>query len=288
MFQHGKVPRHSLLHAGAGGLSNAALADTADKIWTGGPILTMNDAAMRAEAVAVKDGKILAVGSKDDVLKTKGEKTEDHRSRRPGAHSRLRRCAWSRLYGRHSGAVRKHAGAARRQCHRYCVAAADAQGVDGGQQGRSSTRSSSSSASATINSQLKELRHPTRDDLDAVSKEFAVVVVHQSGHFGAVNSKALEILGYTKDTPNPAGGVIQRKPTTAKSRTVCLRRQPVFGVVPKILRQYWASRHARAGQAGADMWTRYGYTTAQEGRSNRPSTASCEPSRMTASSRSMS
>ncbi len=44
------------------------------------------------------------------------------------------------------------------------------------------------------NSKLKELRHPTRDDLDAVSKDLAVVIVHQSGHLGSVNSKALEIL----------------------------------------------------------------------------------------------
>ena len=54
----------------------SAAADTADKIWIGGPILTMNDDAMRADAVAVKDGKIIAVGKKDDVLATKGDKTD--------------------------------------------------------------------------------------------------------------------------------------------------------------------------------------------------------------------
>jgi predicted amidohydrolase YtcJ len=42
--------------------------------------------------------------------------------------------------------------------------------------------------------QLKEQRHPTRDDLDQVSTELPVVIVHQSGHLGAMNSKALEIL----------------------------------------------------------------------------------------------
>ncbi|MFZ4530501.1 MAG: hypothetical protein ACOYOJ_01675, partial [Alsobacter sp.] len=34
----------------------------AEQIWSGGPIYTMNDKAMRAEAVAVAGGKILAVG----------------------------------------------------------------------------------------------------------------------------------------------------------------------------------------------------------------------------------
>src|SRR5271166_6160714 len=43
--------------------AGACLAeDNADHIWSGGPILTMSDAAMRAEAVAEKGGKIIAVG----------------------------------------------------------------------------------------------------------------------------------------------------------------------------------------------------------------------------------
>ena len=42
----------------------------------GGPILTMNDAAMRAEAIAEADGIILAVGSRADVMKLKGPKTQ--------------------------------------------------------------------------------------------------------------------------------------------------------------------------------------------------------------------
>ena len=85
------------------------------------------------------------------------------------------------------------------------------------------------------NSQLKELRHPTRDDLDAVSKDLAVVIVHQSGHLGSVNSKALEILGYTKDTPNPAGGVIQRR-DDGKEPNGVLEETALFPVVPKILK----------------------------------------------------
>jgi hypothetical protein len=39
----------------------------ADAIYAGGPIITMNDAAPRAEAVAVKDGRIIAVGTKAEV-----------------------------------------------------------------------------------------------------------------------------------------------------------------------------------------------------------------------------
>ena len=58
------------------GAQAATRPDKADRIWTGGPILTMNDAAMRAEAIAERDGRIVAVGSKAEVMKFKGSKTQ--------------------------------------------------------------------------------------------------------------------------------------------------------------------------------------------------------------------
>ncbi len=53
-----------------------AAQQTAESIWSGGPILTMNDKAMRAEAVAVANGKILAVGQRSEVMKLKGPQTQ--------------------------------------------------------------------------------------------------------------------------------------------------------------------------------------------------------------------
>src|ERR1035438_2806637 len=47
-----------------------------DMIYLGGDIITMDENNPMAEAVAVKDGLILAVGPKDDVLKTKGAATQ--------------------------------------------------------------------------------------------------------------------------------------------------------------------------------------------------------------------
>jgi predicted amidohydrolase YtcJ len=48
----------------------------ADAIYHGGPIITVDDKNPTAEAVAVTDGKIVAVGKKDDVLKFKGDTTK--------------------------------------------------------------------------------------------------------------------------------------------------------------------------------------------------------------------
>ncbi|RYD40237.1 MAG: amidohydrolase, partial [Verrucomicrobiaceae bacterium] len=49
---------------------------SADTIYSGGDIITINDASPAAEALAVKDGKILAVGTKADVLKHQGKATK--------------------------------------------------------------------------------------------------------------------------------------------------------------------------------------------------------------------
>jgi len=56
------------LCAAAGGASSHATV-RADQIWFGGPIITMNDKAMRAQAIAVANGKIIAVGRRSDVMK---------------------------------------------------------------------------------------------------------------------------------------------------------------------------------------------------------------------------
>jgi predicted amidohydrolase YtcJ len=57
---------------------------------------------------------------------------------------------------------------------------------------------------------LAEGRHPTREDLDLVSKEHPVIAVRTCNHISAVNSRALEVLGITRNTPDPEGGTIVR------------------------------------------------------------------------------
>jgi len=59
---------------------------------------------------------------------------------------------------------------------------------------------------------LAEQRHPTRAELDAVSREHPLVASHVSGHMMVANSLALEAIGVNADTPDPEGGVIGRLP----------------------------------------------------------------------------
>src|SRR5262245_65982880 len=81
--------------------TKAAVADT---IYTNGEVITVNDAQPSAEAVAVKDGKILDVGARDDVMRYQGASTEvvDLRGRTmvPGfvdGHSHI--CDYGALWG---------------------------------------------------------------------------------------------------------------------------------------------------------------------------------------------
>ncbi len=56
-------------------------------------------------------------------------------------------------------------------------------------------------------------RHPTRHDLDRASTTHPIRISHSSGHVSAVNSYALEMAGITRETPDPAGGGFERDAT---------------------------------------------------------------------------
>lgn len=58
-----------------------------------------------------------------------------------------------------------------------------------------------------------EGRRPTRWDLDEVTREHPVVILHVSGHYALVNSRALAERGITDDVADPPGGSLERDAT---------------------------------------------------------------------------
>ena len=112
---------------------------------------------------------------------------------------------------------------------------------------------------------LEEKRFPTKDDLDQVSTEFPIMIMHISGHFAVVNSIGLEILGITAETPNPEGGIIRREPNSNEPNGVLEE----LAAIPHMLKAM-SPKSGEANQlffdAGQEMALSYGYTTAQEGR----------------------
>jgi len=55
-----------------------------------------------------------------------------------------------------------------------------------------------------------EKKFPNREQLDVVAPRNPVFLTHISGHVAVANSLALKLAGITKETPNPAGGLIER------------------------------------------------------------------------------
>ena len=248
--------------------ATSARAQPADRIWSGGTVLTMNDGAMRAEAVAEQGGRIVAVGSLAEVMKTRGPNTRvidlGGRTLLPGfvdAHGHVTMGGFqamsANLLAPPDGEVRDIASL-QKTLRDWIAVNADAV-----------KKANLVAGFGYDNSQLKEQRHPTRDDLDAVSKDVPVVAVHQSGHLGVLNSKALELVGYGAQTPNPQGGVIQRRPGSQEPNGV-LEENALNLALPKLLAGVGAAGFQAFAKAGSELWARYGYTTAQEGRATPP------------------
>ncbi len=246
-------------------LPTMALAqETADRIFTGGPVLTMDDAAPRAEAVAVKGGRILAVGPEGVVMALAGEGTEvtdlEGRALIPGFFDAHAHVLIGGLQARSANLLAPPDGtvtdiASMQQVIRDWIEA---------------NRETVENVNLIIgfgydNATLAEHRHPTKEELDAISTEIPIYLIHQSGHFGAANSKALEVGGITADTPDPVGGVIRRGPDGQPNGV--LEEMAHGPVLVKLLSQIGTDGARELAKAGAELWARYGYTTAEEGRS---------------------
>jgi len=182
-----------------------AFAQPAQTIYVGGDILTMSGPQPAyVEALAVREGRIVAVGPRATVMRLRGSDTRvidlQGRTLLPGfvdGHGHLglaiqwQQYAWLRTPGIDSipallDALRAHA-------RRMGLGPGDwivGNGYDP--------------------SLLRERRHPTAAELDTVSSESPVFLIHASGHAGVVNRVLLLRNRITADTPDPEGGAIGR------------------------------------------------------------------------------
>jgi predicted amidohydrolase YtcJ len=63
---------------------------------------------------------------------------------------------------------------------------------------------------------MTEKRHPTRWDLDSATSIHPIKLTHRSGRAHVLNSLALSLVGITKETPDPADGLIDRDHETGE------------------------------------------------------------------------
>ncbi|MDO8862837.1 amidohydrolase [Haliea sp. E1-2-M8] len=110
---------------------------------------------------------------------------------------------------------------------------------------------------------LAEARHPTREELDSVSAENPVAILHISGHMVVANSAALAAAGIDAGTPDPEGGVISRRPGSREPNGL-LEETARLPVVAKML-DLGALDFLGMIRSAVREYAQYGVTTAQAG-----------------------
>jgi predicted amidohydrolase YtcJ len=233
----------------------------ADLIIHGGPIVTMDgDKPVMVEAIVVDEGKIIFVGSEAEALKQKAEDTQvrdlDGKTLMPGFID-------GHAHGQQFGT--------------QAVGANLLAPPDGGV-----------NTIDDLVAKLKEFaagpdvdktgwifgvgyddallgRHPTRADLDKVSTTVPVMATHISGHFMAVNTVGLKMIGYDADSVDPEGGVIRRE-SDGKTPNGVLEELAAMPYMVKFLTPVNQAGKDDFLKRGLEMAKSYGYTTLNEGR----------------------
>lgn len=179
--------------------------ETADLLLIHGRVYTVDSAQPWAEAVAVRDGRIVAVGSSEDLATR-----YDARSTRDLAGQML-------LPGFHDAHVHPEgAGVELALCNLNEAATVDAI-VAKVRECVETTPGDGWIVGGGWNLSLFPEAHPRKDLLDAITNVRPIVLTGADGHSSWVNSKALELAGITADTPNPAHGIIERDRATGEA-----------------------------------------------------------------------
>ena len=173
----------------------------ADLILAGGRVFTADAAVSRAEAVAVRDGRIVAVGADRDVMRLAGPATRvialRGRTVTPGF-----------------GDAHVHpisSGIEHQQCDLH-----DASGPDEYLERVAAYAAANPDLPWILGGGWYLAHFPgglgRKEDLDRVVPDRPVFLPNKDGHDAWVNSRALELAGITADTPDPHDGRIARNP----------------------------------------------------------------------------
>ena len=177
----------------------------ADLIIWNGKIITVDPDNTIAEAVAVKDSLVLAVGTNAEMAQYQGPETDmrnlNGRTVTPGmidAHLHLM------YYGQAENDY------VNLRCYDTIEEVVRAIGE----------RVQETPAGEWIIGdgffKLEDMRVPTKYDLDPVSPDNPVFLTSQGGHYGSANSEALRMAGIDSGTQNPAGGIVEKDTITGE------------------------------------------------------------------------
>lgn len=221
-----------------------------DVILYNGLISTMYTGQPEATAVAICDGRFLAVGSDTQVLPFAGKRTRriDLARRRvfPGfndAHAH----PWE-------GGVAALKNVA---CDKTSI-----EEILAALRARAAETAPGHWVQGYLYDDGKTPRALTRADLDAAVPDHPVVVAHRGGHTGYVNSLALAAVGATAATPDPPGGRFEHDANgELNGRVADKALEAVLGMIPDELRR---DDHRRGVALISKLYASHGITSACE------------------------
>ena len=251
-------PKEMPVEETASALTTSTAATT---VYINGDILTMNDTQPVAEALAVHQGKILAVGQRAMVESVSGKdavlKDLNGHTLLPGfidSHGHISAVmsfmAFENIASPPVGQVHSIADI-------QSLLSAKAAEVPAGEW---------IMAAGYDDSLLAEQRHPTKFDLDAVSVEHPIMAWHVSGHLMVCNSPCLELAGYTPEQEDPEGGVIRRVEGSSEPNGI-LEESAVYRIYFDLLPIHEVTTRLGLLQEAQDYFARFGVTTVQDGAS---------------------
>lgn len=238
----------------------------ADVIYFGGDIVTINDAQPTVQAVAVKEGKILATGTLDDLTAAnKGDGTKlidlSGKTMLPGFIDPHSHFLNGMALEDQANVTAPPVGTA--------TTAAEIVGVLQKFAEAKGKKPDEIILGYGYDDNMLPSDHPlTRDDLDPAFPDNPVIVLHVSTHGAVLNSAALKKFGISAATPTPAGGVIARKPGSQEPTGLLMETAwiPLHEQLPA------PNQDQEAGQLKytQNLYAAAGVTTAQDGATMAP------------------
>lgn len=218
--------------------------ETADTIFINGNIYTVNENQPRAEAIAVKEGRILAVGSNAEIEKFKNDNTEvidlQGNFAMPGFIE-----GHGHFAGLGQSLMNLNFLKSRSWEEIVAMVAEQAKTAKPGEWiiGRGWHQEKWEESP-----DKQVLGYPYHDELSHVSPNNPVLLRHASGHGLFANKKAMELAGISAETPNPSGGEIVRD---SRGEAIGVFEERAMGLV---VAAYQAYRDSLSQEALKEEW----------------------------------
>ena len=230
-----------------------------ETLFYGGTILPMTGETNRLEALLVRGGRIAFAGALDEARALAGPETEEvdlaGRALMPSfidPHGHLPLVAQFAAFADLSGCTNFAQIAATLTAYREAKGLGPEDVLMGVNYD---------------NNFLDEQAHPDKRLLDQVSTEIPIFIFHTSSHMGCCNSRLLELVGYTADTPDPQGGRIGRL-SGSREPSGYLEEASAFGpAIMQLFSRVKVDMPAQLAAAQQEYLSR-GVTTVQDGASN--------------------